>query len=90
VGREARPVEQLVGLEVRGGGRRIGGEQRCLDVSDGEGAGEDVDEVEAPAILASWRGEAPLVVARLSVAMLSAASGTGGVRGGSFGMAAGG
>jgi hypothetical protein len=45
---------------VDGGGGRIGSEQRGGDKADGEGATDDVDQVQGAAILANWRGEAPV------------------------------
>jgi hypothetical protein len=44
--RQTGPVEQLVRLDVRRGDRGVGAEQLGLDVADGEGAGDDVDQVE--------------------------------------------
>ena len=49
VGREPGPVEQLVGLEVVGRGGEVAlDDQHGGDDGDGEGAAEDVDQLQGP------------------------------------------
>jgi hypothetical protein len=60
VRREPGPVEQLVGLDVLGRGCEVAfHDQHGGNDGDGEGASDDVDQVQGPAILASRRGEPP-------------------------------
>ena len=43
---DAGPVQQLVGLEVGCGGRRVGGEHGGAHEADREGAADNVDQVQ--------------------------------------------
>jgi hypothetical protein len=49
VGRQPGPVEQLVGLDVLGGGGGVAlDDQHGGNDGDGEGAAEDVDQLQGP------------------------------------------
>jgi hypothetical protein len=61
VRREAQSVQQLVRLDVVRRGRHIGREQGGANEADSEGAPTTLIKYRAPAILASWRGEAPVM-----------------------------
>jgi hypothetical protein len=42
---QAGAVEQLMRLDVDGGGRRIGRQQRGLHIANGKSAADDVDQI---------------------------------------------
>jgi hypothetical protein len=44
--RQAGTVQQLMRLDVGGGGRRIGRQQPGLNIADGKSAADDVDQIE--------------------------------------------